>query len=140
MDLARDHASLCNLYASYCHSIDTHERSAIEACFTLEAVLHVVDDRLPDRAAGTEAIVGRGAIVDRMMRVSTSRSGFVHETTNVVVVPGAARYEGRASFRVLTQTCRPESMGHYEDVVVATPAGGWAFARRAVVYHWRDSW
>lgn len=136
--------ALMNLYARYCHAVDSSDPVAIQSCFTLDTVLEVFNPGRDGTRLEPTVYRGRNLVLDRMVSVSSSRLGYKHLTTDVMIEavgdPGESGYRGVANFRVLDDTAQPESMGRYHDEIRRSPDGDWQFAHRTIRYGWQVTW
>ncbi|MGI5219236.1 nuclear transport factor 2 family protein [Nocardia sp. CA-290969] len=132
---AQSQFEVTNLYARYCHAVDGRDSHALAACFTPDAELR--GERLePAGFVPTSRTVGRENIVAMFLERSAGRTGYVHDTFNVLVEHhGTTELSGRAYFRILTPDAEIECMGHYQDVLCLDD-GHWRFKYRCIRFTW----
>lgn len=136
--------ALMNLYARYCHAVDDSDPAAISSCFSADTVLEVYNPGRDGSRVEPTVYRGRDLVLERMVSVSSSRPGYKHLTTDVMIEPagnpGEGSYRGLANFRVLDENAQPESMGRYHDDITCSPDGNWQFVHRTIRYGWQVTW
>lgn len=125
----QDHAEIEQLMARYYQALDFEDRDLFESIWTEDAVYRIASRGAP--VEGREAIVGR--TVERWAARPPEHERR-HWQNNLVVTPtpdGATARIYWISFEVSYSPPKPALSGHYDDVLVRTPAG-WRFKERVL--------
>ncbi|MCR2765012.1 nuclear transport factor 2 family protein [Microbacterium sp. zg.B48] len=125
-----DHLAILDLYARYCHAVDSRSFDAIAECFTSNAVFGERD--------GTESYTAV-EIVERFR--THGRAGYLHQCTNVTITTpptGTRVLTGRAHFTIVGPH-GIDSFGEYKDRIARDDSGAWRFEDRVVEYWWKNT-
>ena len=127
-----DFVEIQQLYAHYCHALDTGNPEALTRCWTKDGEMgrgYGPGQANVDRTPSSGYAMGSA--------MSGSSGGSRHMVTNLVITKTPEGAKGSAYLLLYTSTTTPSSfvsLSIYDDTLVKT-SEGWKFKKRVV---WRD--